>query len=263
MFEFSGIQYLVHVTSRKNSESILKSGYIFTNNELLETKIEFQDGFSKNYNVSCKGFHRHYPGVYMAVINIFSGKKFSDYIPSSFDDPVFILFHKEILLHKTDFHINNDDINGYIIPPFVDTGMRTYLNYQLKDFVEMAKYTDSYNGEVVFHSKVSTKHFMKGVYEVTDDIPEFDEREEELHKLAVRMKKDNSYCIKFTPIYPGLLGTKSREFLRKYIYYMVDTGFIPASKIKELVDDDVENGLMCINNILESKFEEYKCLGYL
>lgn len=272
MFEFSNIKFLVHVTSRKNLEGILESGYILTNNELIEKKIDYSRGFSQKQESTHDGFYRHYPGIYMTVFTYLSQRSLKDYNHPDIKDPVFILFKRELLLNKDDYHINTCDFNGYIIPPFLkNIGERTFLNSQLSDFILYCNNSgnDVYDGEIVFHSKVSIKNFMVKVLSIHDEIPNHNEIPIHDNFMLKHKNKIHKFCIKFTPMNPSYFQPQyiNKKFLVNYIYYLVDLGFISVNKIKELInvksDDEILNSLMCINQILENKFKEYRDSGCL
>lgn len=259
MFEYSNIRFLVHVTSKKNLESIKKSGTILTNNELVKKKIDYTGGFSQKQTKIYDDFYKHYPGVYMTVFTCMSQKLLKNYKPKEIDDPVFILFNKELLTYRDDYHINTCDFNGYIIPPFLKED-RTFLSYQLPDFINYCNHNDAYGGEIVFHNKVFMKNFLFRILTIEDSIPKD-------NPIVVNIKKKiPKYFIKFTPLHPSYLEITDKEFLINYIYYLVDLGFINVERVKELLnvksEDEISNSLICINQILENKFKEYRGLGY-
>ena len=153
----ANIAGLVHSTTLKNLENMIKSGYIYTNKEFFETKGKNLTGGLSEMDDDIDWFdYEQYLGVYMGIIpsNKIGGKKVEI---DSFSN-VIMVFSK-ILLEKENYHLNETNQNGWI-------NKNTYAPSELN----MDLYYDFDSGlinEIVFHDKISLK-FLESIYVKTD-----------------------------------------------------------------------------------------------
>lgn len=238
MFEFSNILYLVHVTREENLPSIIESGFIKPPSQLKD----FTPGFHSRV---VKGMQDgSFDGVFLAVVNMFSPRKLKDL--SVIPNPVFIIFPREILEEREDFHINTEDVNGYIIPPFLrGKHGRTFFRDQLEDFIEFCKFSNSYDGEIVFHNEISIENAV--IIRDGESLPE------EFWNIKGKRVHSLHRVLKFTPMKLSLVK-ESEDLLYEWTSYLIDIGLLPPdSPVRTLKD---------IRIILSKSFKKRLALGW-
>lgn len=147
---------LIHQTSFKNLESIVKSGELYTNVKLWYKNIKDIEGFTVgNFSPSAYGGDS-YPGVYMGLITENDLYKKIKYIM-----PITLVFCRT-LLARSDFIYNKDDSNGFSNKDLTITSLKDLNSYIDKDNHDLGN-------EVVFHNPVPLK-YLKEIWIEEDNL---------------------------------------------------------------------------------------------
>ncbi len=146
--------YLVHRTSKRNLVSILDSGFIYSQNEMVVNKINPKNGFSLFMN-KFEPFDDQYQGVYMTITkNSFFTREF-------FLSSILIIFDLSLLFEDNKYHFNPSDSNGCISDTsYFPEDLETILSLDL-----------NYLNEVVFHHKIDIKFAKLILTQETYTIP--------------------------------------------------------------------------------------------
>lgn len=178
MSEFEPIKYLVHGTNINNLINIINTGYLLTQKELKQSKIQY-DGYTCG-DWECGG---QFVGVYMTP-------EFEEYVGSQFG--IVVLIFNRVLLYRNDYHINDGDFNGIL----------TTHSYSRKGELDnlLSNIKTKHDPEIIFHNNISLKYLEKILINSNDY--------KQLIKLIPNQSiRDESFFKKiiFTDVIPNLI----------------------------------------------------------
>lgn len=183
------IHYLTHFTKLDNCINILKSNYLLTTIERINSKVKYQGVASMYENKwSENKYGEEFPGIFM---NYITENDVHDSIRYWGD--IMLVFSKK-LLNQNNYHINIIDNNGYISENLTFFKFNIDKMPNQKDVVDFYEkiYMDYPGNEIVFHDKIH----ISSLCEIWVD------KKENYHKLIKQIPKKYINLVKIKRKYP-------------------------------------------------------------
>jgi len=145
------INYLTHFTKLDNCINIIKSNYLLTTTERIESKVKYQGVASMDENKWTENdYGDEFPGVFMDYITENDVHNSIRY----WGDIMLVFSNK--LLNQNNYHINIIDNDGYISENLTFFKFNIDKMPNQKDVIDFYKnmYMDYPGNEIVFHDKI-------------------------------------------------------------------------------------------------------------